>query len=116
MDQRIEREIIHSVDLCQSNGKLNPDSVGFSRRPVQNCRIPGHWPRKKRWNYWCIFDSKFLISLTVSDLDYAGVCFVYWLERSRDRFEEYTGRAQMGGCAALPSVPGGLIMIPRFRG
>ena len=93
---RIEREIVQPVDLCLDNGKLNQDAVGFSRNPLQNCKIPGHWPRKKRWNYWCIYDSKFLISLTVSNLDYAGVCFVYWLERSRDRFEEYTDIALLG--------------------
>lgn len=93
MEPRKEREILAEVELCQSGGKLNVDSVGYSRTPVQNCRIPGHWPRKKRWNYWCIYDSEFLISLTISNLDYAGVCFAYWLERSRDRFEEYTDLA-----------------------
>ena len=93
---RVEREIEKDVDLCLKDGKLNVHSVGFSRHPLQDCKIPGHWPRKKRWNYWCIYDADFLVSLTVSNLDYAGVCFVYWLERSKDRFEEYTEIAPLG--------------------
>lgn len=102
---RVENEIHHSVDLCLPGGKLNQQSVGYSRQPLQNCKIPGHWPRKKQWNYWCIYDSEFLISLTVSNLDYAGVCFVYWLQRARDRFEEYTEIAPLGrGVAQGPTL------------
>ena len=96
MEKRTEREIVEPVNLCLKSGKLNEDSVGFSRHPLQNCQIPGHWPRKKRWNYWCIMDADYLVSLTVSNLDYASVCFVYWLQRSRDRFEEFTNIGLLG--------------------
>ena len=72
-----EKELTTPVDLCLPNGRLNPQAVGWSRQPLQNCRLYGHPLRKKRWNYWCITSPTHLFSVTLSDVDYAGLPFVY---------------------------------------
>ena len=44
-----EPEIIEPVNLCDPEGNLNPEAVGWSRHPLHHCNLRGHWPRKKRW-------------------------------------------------------------------
>jgi len=85
-----ERELTTPVDLCLPNGKLNPQAVGWSRQPLQNCRLHGHPLRKKRWNYWCITSPTHLFSVTLSDVDYAGLPFVYFLDFATGEFIEKT--------------------------
>lgn len=85
-----EKELTQAVDLCLPNGSLNPDAVGWSRQPVQNCRLYGHPLRKKRWNYWCITSPTHLFSVTLSDVDYAGLPFVYFLDFATGEFIEKT--------------------------
>lgn len=46
--------------------------------------------RKKKWNYWCVFGKEAMFSATISHLDYAAVCFVYYLEYSTKKFHEKT--------------------------
>ena len=36
-----EREITRPVALCTPDGRLNPDAVGWSRRPLHDCALPG---------------------------------------------------------------------------
>lgn len=86
----IEKEITTPVHLCNSDGKLNPDSIGWARRPIITSNITGSFTRKKKWNYWCVYGQKALFSATVSHLDYAAVCFVYFLEYETKRFIEKT--------------------------
>lgn len=85
-----EKEITTPVDLCLPNGRLNPMAVGWSRQPLQNCRLFGHPLRKKRWNYWCIASPTHLFSVTLSDVDYAGLPFVYFLDFATGEFIEKT--------------------------
>ena len=85
-----EKEIIAPVDLCLPNGRLNPQAVGWSRRPLQNCQLYGRPLRKKRWNYWCITNPTHLFSVTLSDVDYAGLPFVYFLDFATGEFIEKT--------------------------
>ena len=49
-----EPEITQPIQLCDEKGLLNPNAVGWSRSPRHDCNLRGHWPRKKRWNYWAI--------------------------------------------------------------
>lgn len=86
----IEKEITTPVHLCNSDGKLNPSSIGWARRPIITSNITGSFTRKKKWNYWCVYGQKALFSATVSHLDYAAVCFVYFLEYETKRFIEKT--------------------------
>ncbi|MGW6980952.1 DUF2804 domain-containing protein [Streptomyces sp. NPDC054932] len=74
-----EREITDPVDLCLADGRLAPDAVGWSRRPLHRSRIGG-WGRTKRWEYWCVTTPTHLVALTVSDLDYLALSCVYVLE------------------------------------
>jgi hypothetical protein len=70
----VEREITGPVDLCDARGRLNPDAVGFSRRPLVRANLSGHWPRKKRWNFWNWIAPDFVFSVTLADLDLASFC------------------------------------------
>jgi len=85
-----EKELTQPVDLCLPNGRLNPLADGWSRQPLQNCRLYGHPLRKKRWNYWCITSPTHLFSVTLSDVDYAGLPFVYFLDFATGEFIEKT--------------------------
>ncbi len=76
----IEREITEPVALCDGNGLLNPDAVGFSRRPLVRANLSGHWPRKKKWNFWNFISERFCFSITCSDIDYMGLIAAFLLD------------------------------------
>jgi hypothetical protein len=71
-----EPELTHSVDLCDARGRLNPAAVGWSRTPLVRANLTGHWLRKKRWNFWNWIAPRFVLSVTVADIDYAAFCEV----------------------------------------
>ncbi|HET7900956.1 MAG TPA: DUF2804 domain-containing protein [Candidatus Nanopelagicales bacterium] len=77
----VEREITGPVDLCLPDGRLSPDAVGWSRRPLHRTALRG-WGRSKRWEYWGVVTPEHILGITVSSLDYAGVHSVYLLERA----------------------------------
>ena len=85
-----EKELTKPVDLCLPNGRLNPQAVGWSKQPLQNCRLYGHPLRKKRWNYWCVTSPTHLFSVTLSNVDYAGLPFIYFLDFATGEFIEKT--------------------------
>lgn len=85
-----ERELTQPVALCDQRGRLNPGAVGWSRRPLHTCNLRGAWLRKKRWNYWCVTTDQHLFSVTLSNIDYSSVAFVYLLEYATGRFYEKT--------------------------
>jgi hypothetical protein len=69
-----ERELTAAVDLCDAGGRLNPAAVGWSRRPLVRANLRGHWPRKKRWNFWNWIGPEGVFSVTLADIDYAAFC------------------------------------------
>ncbi|MBI1817394.1 MAG: DUF2804 domain-containing protein [Deltaproteobacteria bacterium] len=71
-----EREITSAVDLCDERGRLNPAAIGWSRQPLVRANLNGHWPRKKRWNFWNWISPRFVFSVTLADIDYAAFCQV----------------------------------------
>lgn len=75
-----EREITEPVDLCLPDGRLNPDAVGWTRRPLHRANLRG-WGRTKRWEYWGIVTPRHIVGLVASSIDYAGVHGVYVLDR-----------------------------------
>lgn len=102
-----ETELTHPVDLCDSRGNLNPNAIGWSRRPLHNCNLSGHWPRKKRWNYWAILSPTHLFSVTLSDVDYLGLPFIYLLDFQTKSFVEKTLlKPFSAGIDLLPTVDG----------
>ncbi len=68
-----EREITRPVALCDGEGNLNPEAVGWSRVPLQRCNLKGHWGRKKKWNYWSFTSEEFNFNIILSDDDYVGI-------------------------------------------
>ncbi len=76
-------EIAEPVDLAVGR-RLNPEAVGWTRRPLHRTALP--WTgRVKRWEYWGIMTPRFVLGLTIADLDYAHLTQVYVYDRERDR-------------------------------
>ncbi|MGI2327823.1 DUF2804 domain-containing protein [Planococcus sp. YIM B11945] len=88
--QHVERELTDPVMLCDAKGQLNPNAIGYARQPLIECNLRGNFLRKKKWNYWCVFGEEIMFSATISHLDYAAVCFVYFLNYETQRFYEKT--------------------------
>ena len=101
-----ERELTAPVGLCLSSGELNPEAVGWSRRPLHRCNLRGRWLRKKRWNYWAVTTETHLFSVTVSNLDYAGVVFVYYADFASGQITEATRLVPLGLGCHLPDEVG----------
>lgn len=66
---RTVREITAPIDICLSNGRLNPEAVGWSRRLLHRANLKG-WGRNKRFEYWCVITSDFLVTANISHHDY----------------------------------------------
>lgn len=93
------REIVEAVAMCDQQGKLSPDGVGWARHPIIACNVKGSLFRKKKWNYWCVTSPQLLFSATISHLDYAAVIFIYALDLATKKFQEKTVVVPFGkGC------------------
>lgn len=73
------REITREVDLCRGDGRLDPSALGYSRRPLHRANLRG-WGRTKRWEYWCVQTPELVLAVTISNLDYAGLHAVWFLD------------------------------------
>lgn len=71
-----EPEISEPVDLCDNSSGLNPAARGWARRPIIRANLSGHWPRKKKWNFWNWICPRFVFSVTLADIDFAAFCAV----------------------------------------
>ena len=83
-------EITAPTLLCTVNGNLNPQAAGWSRFPLFTSNLKGHALRKKKWNYWCVITDKYLYSITISDTDYLGLIFVYYMDFETGEYAEDT--------------------------
>ena len=83
-----EKEITSEVLECLDDGTLNPEAVGFSRRPLHRCNLKGSWGRKKRWDYWCVTSREGALSITYADIDYIGLATVSFLDFETKEFTE----------------------------
>ena len=100
-----EHELFEPVNLCDERGNLNPEAIGFSKQTLHHCNLRGHWLRKKRWNYWAIVSPSLLFSITLSNVDYLGLPFVYFLDFESNVFAEKTLLKPFGaGCNLPPTV------------
>jgi hypothetical protein len=98
-----ETEITRSVNLCDPHGNLNPKAVGWSRTPLTDCNLSGHFLRKKRWNYWAITTPDFLFSITISNVDYLGMVFAYFFDLKSNIFIEKTMSPLFGKGCDMPN-------------
>ncbi|WP_185908020.1 DUF2804 domain-containing protein [Psychrobacillus soli] len=103
MIQHAEKEITESTLLCDEKGNLNPKAIGYAKKPIIESNLKGHYMRKKKWNYWCVFGDEILFSATISHLDYAAVCYVYFLNYETQRFVEKTVTIPFGNKVKMPS-------------
>jgi hypothetical protein len=78
-----ERELLQPVDLCTDDGRLNPDAIGWSRRPMHCCELPGTWGRRKRWDFWGVTGPGCALNIVVADVDYLGLADVWFRDLSR---------------------------------
>lgn len=105
-----EKELMTPVELCTPKGQLNDAAIGFSRTPLHTCNLSGHSLRKKRWNYWCITNQDFLFSITISNIDYMGMIFAYFLDlRTKEFFEQTVSTPFGAGCEMTDTVNGRLV-------
>jgi hypothetical protein len=91
-----EPEITRTVDLCDARGRLAPGAVGWSRRPLVRANLRGHWPRKKRWNFWNWIGPRFVLQATLADIDYAAFCQVTFIDFETRRTRSVLAPARPG--------------------
>ena len=101
--QHAEREIVVPTSLCDKKGNLNPAAIGYARKPIIDCNLSNHFLRKKKWNYWCVYGEEILFSATISHLDFAAVCFIYFFEYETQRFFEKTVVIPLGNKVKMPT-------------
>lgn len=103
-------EITAPVELCLPGGLLNPAAVGWSRHPLVDTDSLGRqwyrWGRTKRWEYWGVITPSHVVAMTISDLDYAAVHQVFWLDRSTGERVEVAVTRPLGGGTSLPGTLG----------
>lgn len=105
-----ERELTAPALLCDAQGRLLGESVGWSRTPLHRCDLPAGLQRKKRWNYWCVTDGHTLLSATIADIDFVALAFVYVWDAPTGYFAEKTAICPGGG-VVLPETPAGDIVF-----
>jgi hypothetical protein len=99
-----EKELTAQVSLCDDQGRLNPAAVGWSRKPLHICNLSGSWPRKKKWNYWAITSPACLFSVTLTNIDYAGLAFAYFCDFEKKLFVEKTITMPLGKNCLMPDA------------
>jgi len=104
--QTIRKEITNQVLLCDSGGRLNPEACGWSSAPLHVCNLKGRFPRKKKWDYWCIMGPRFLFSATVANVDYAGLGDIYFLEYDTRRLAEQIAFRPFSKAPFMPETVG----------
>jgi Protein of unknown function (DUF2804). len=95
-----ETELTAPVALTDARGNLNRAAVGYTRAQVHDTSgvTRRAWGRNKRWEYWSVIGPRFLVSITVSAVDYAGVQEVWVFDRESGR--------QWHGSAIMPFARG----------
>jgi len=91
--------------LCDNRGQLDPQHIGWSRRPQLNCALPGNLGRRKRWNHWCITTPQWTLSLTQADLDYVGYGAAYFLDLQTGQAVAHTQMRLFARGCRLPDTP-----------
>src|SRR3954454_1772973 len=111
-----EPELTRAVNLCTPDGRLDPDAVGWSRRPVHRCALPGSWGRRKRWDYWCIATPSHVLSVTYADVDYLALADVWFLDVGTGQSANPSAVSPVGRGFTMPDRPGGRSMALDGRG
>ena len=98
------------MSLTLADGRLNPAAVGWTRTPLLTTDGVGHGRvgrgRNKRWEYWAVTTPTHIVSLVVSDIDYAAVHGIWLLDRRRDEAIAHDAIGVLGRSATLPGTLG----------
>jgi hypothetical protein len=112
--QCTERELTGPVDLCTPNGRLSSDAIGWARRPLIDCTLPGSWGRRKRWDFWCITGPGFAMNLTYAGVDYLGLADVWFHDFDTDATASKTVPIPFGrGVQLAPRAGEGRVALRR---
>ena len=106
-----EKEILEPINLCTPKGELNWACIGWARQPLFNCNLSGRPFRKKKWNYWYTTSEDCLFSATISNLDFAGMVFVYFLDFKTMRFIEKNITVPFGKGCDMPDNAGQTVVF-----
>ncbi len=98
------REILTAVDLCNPDGRLSDAAIGWSRRPLHRANLTGRWPRKKRWDYWCVVGPTHLCAITLADIDYLGLAVLSVLDLESGEWCERIAVTPLGLDVHLPDA------------
>lgn len=87
-----QHEITSSIELLDNQGHLVEE--GWARRPLwryDRSRIKAPWYRIKEWDYYCVLSQTrgYGIAFTASDLGYAGLASIVWLDFNRHTFQPF---------------------------
>lgn len=79
----MQNEITAPIPLLDQKGHITTE--GWARKPFweyDRDSIKAHWSRIKEWDYYSVLsrDKKYGITLTMSDLGYAGLFAICWLD------------------------------------
>lgn len=102
-----ERELTEPVALCLPDGRLNPDAVGWSRTPLHDCRLPGRWGRRKRWDFWGVTGPGCALNIVCADVDYLGIADVWFHDFDTGASMARSVPVPLARGVALPDVVGG---------
>lgn len=104
------RELTEPVSLTAPDGRLNPDAVGWARRPVVDTSGIGPgplWGRTKRWEYWNVTTPTHILALTLASLDYAAIREVWVFDRATSRSRRHAGLLPASGVQLAPRLDHG---------
>ena len=76
-----QHRITEPLDLLDEQGRLV--EAGYATKPLwryDRARIKAGWHRIKEWDYYYILNEDFGITFTMSDLGYAGLMALAWLD------------------------------------
>ena len=106
-----EREIVEPVSLPRPDGRLNPDAVGWTRTPLITTDGVGRGRvgrgRNKRWEYWAVTTPTHIVALVTSDIDYAAVHGIWFLDRATGATVSHDAIGVLGGSVSMPGTLGG---------
>lgn len=103
-EQYHEPELHEPVLLCQPDGRLNRAAVGWSRTPLHTCNL--NWDdsglRPKRWNYWCITGTEFLMHVALSDRGLVAVGSTSFLDFETNKITVVAGETPFARGVVMP--------------
>lgn len=84
-----QHRIMEPTELLNERGELV--EPGYATKPLwhyDRTKIKAGWYRIKEWDYYYVLNDKYGITFTLSDLGYAGLIAVVWLDFERATYTQ----------------------------